>query len=457
MLRINISPDAAQTINFNREDDPKTVSRQFCLRQNLSEQNIGRITEILESRRALALKEERLVGKLGSPYKTTTFVGSSDKIIEESGKITAKKERPTFGGKNNKNFANIQNFNTNNAYNYNHNNGNIKLKNPNHFFNEYFKAESEKGGQNPNTMSANIYESHNSFQGGTGHDMASISPNHRQKLHRRQSINSENYNMSGRKGSRGPNDKYDLNLSTNIYDDHNSRKSSMAHSSTYRKQSFAQRNVSLIENGFSGSIDNGKKLLMKHLKLKETVLKKDRMKYSNQSQRDHEERIHCTFKPRLCKNSLKIIQDKSYLSVEHDTEKNDHDLYGCKRGSSTKNVKLMNPKMRQYEEEKYIECSFRPSVNMISDQIIQVKRSIENPELSSSRNAHVNVHDSLYLQAGVLAEKKKQTAKDFIRQNYSFRPKLSKTSIDNFSSSSYRSLNFLQRQELARASKQKKL
>jgi hypothetical protein len=117
----------------------------------------------------------------------------------------------------------------------------------------------------------------------------------------------------------------------------------------------------------------------------------------------------------------------------------------------------MNPKMRQYEEEKYIECSFRPSVNMISDQIVQVKRSIENPELSSSRNAHVNVHDSLYLQAGVLAEKKKQTAKDFIRQNYSFKPKLSKTSMDNFSSSSYRSLNFLQRQELSRASKQKKL
>jgi hypothetical protein len=50
MLRINISPNAAQIINFNREDDPKTVSRKFCLRQNLSEQNIGRITEILESR-----------------------------------------------------------------------------------------------------------------------------------------------------------------------------------------------------------------------------------------------------------------------------------------------------------------------------------------------------------------------------------------------------------------------
>lgn len=126
MLKINVSPESAKMINFYHDDDPKIVSQEFCLRENLSEHNIPRIIEILKSRKILALKEENLVNKMGSIHKPTRFIGNSVQTIEDGKKINPKKQRPTFGGKNNKNFANIQNFNNNNTYNYNHNDKHIK-------------------------------------------------------------------------------------------------------------------------------------------------------------------------------------------------------------------------------------------------------------------------------------------------------------------------------------------
>ena len=58
-----------------------------------------------------------------------------------------------------------------------------------------------------------------------------------------------------------------------------------------------------------------------------------------------------------------------------------HDLYG----QAALKIEKMKQKTRLYEEEKYAECTFRPTVNLISDQIVEVKRSLAVIENWKSR------------------------------------------------------------------------
>lgn len=102
-------------------------------------------------------------------------------------------------------------------------------------------------------------------------------------------------------------------------------------------------------------INPGLKIHMKGIKRHERELKKA-MKRAKEKESEEGERY--TFKPSLNQNSMKIVQNKSYLSVDG---KRDLDLHSQAAYREEKRAQLKSI----YESEKYADCTFSPRINQM--------------------------------------------------------------------------------------------
>ena len=66
------------------------------------------------------------------------------------------------------------------------------------------------------------------------------------------------------------------------------------------------------------------------------------------------------------------------------------------------------------------------------------------------------IHESLYNQAKSLKAKREKQTKDFIKERYTFNPKISKTSLE-IASQKANSLSFLKRQSIALEKRDKEI
>ena len=158
---------------------------------------------------------------------------------------------------------------------------------------------------------------------------------------------------------RQKNDQKNNNYYTNIYKEEQSFHESVNKDFSKDDSKKIKSNKSdFFENdsNFEG-INNGVRILVKNSKLKENTIYKDKLL---QDQFDAEIHKNCTFKPKLNKNSIKIVQEKSFSSSRNEGSR-EFNLYE----QAFEKAEKLNIKIRQYEEEKYLECSFRPSVNLM--------------------------------------------------------------------------------------------
>lgn len=102
-------------------------------------------------------------------------------------------------------------------------------------------------------------------------------------------------------------------------------------------------------------INSGLKIHMKGIKYHEKELRKAVKGVKSKEEKELE---RCTFKPKLNKNSMKIVQNKSYLSVDG---KRDLDLYSQAAWRQEKKAQLKSI----YETEKYADCTFSPRINQM--------------------------------------------------------------------------------------------
>lgn len=425
ILKVKIDKDTSKNIQFHQHDDPSLVSKNFCLAQNLDDAKIDKLAMILEAQRKTALKDNENYNVLQLPGKTDYTNASNNSNRKNS---PYKKNIPAQTQKSNRDYGNIIS-------------PRVITKNKLH------KEIHIK--QNP---SKNLYETENTYQNKENSSLLK-----KTNVSEKSNVTCSYYDrFSGTGQNKSKNRSSSFRCNDNLQNIYNTYNNEMdLDKVSCENFGFCQGSpVSSVKRGGRKTIhaisqnnspehrvNNGEKMFLKAVKLKQKNMKQNVEKYENFSDLEKDMAL-CTFKPSLNKNSIKIVQNKSYLTVDGNK---DLDLYG----QAAWKLEKMNQKKLQYEETKYADCTFRPSINLISDQIVQVKRSMEDKQ---------DLHESQYQHGKDRQEKLEQKTEQFIKDNYTFKPELQTSAVPpEILSSRMLSQNFLDRQSLAMANKDKKI
>ena len=171
-------------------------------------------------------------------------------------------------------------------------------------------------------------------------------------------------------------------------------------------------------------INDGYKIHMKGIKVHERELKRV---FKKKKMADKKEEEKYSFKPKLNKKSIQIVQSKSQLS----TTPREVELFNMVQFRKQKKTELKD----KWDRKKYQECTFSPRINQISDKIVSFKRG-DNLKNNT-------IHESLFNEHKDRKNRKAKLEESTLKKTCTFKPNTSLSK--NFKSPVTSSKDFLSR------------